>query len=464
MPQALKDAAELDAVEAAEVFLSFSSTDREIALKVEAAIEAMGMRCWSFITDQEAGSYAAHIAEAITDCRVVVLILSEAACASEDVKREIALANERNRPIVPFSLDQGLMPSGDLAYRITGLQRAASREELERLLQPFRSQKTPLPLPIDPVPLPRRGIRWWGYVLMSLSVIGFLVVMSQVFCTPGAQGAPAADATRPLLSDAELATILGGSAPPVDTDAVAAALGPAASVLQAREHIDLGLLRTTSDQSAGCIMQRAVDRGLSLAELFTDPLFGRGGKLAVVLDRSQLAWMNRVFDLHSLFPPAAVDDDGNPMVMQFLLAGQGRLVVGYDHGGEFEHREPAYHLYGGRYDLAPIIAMDLQVGEPRTFTRIHTLASLAADAPAEDFVGPRNAKLQRLVIGPEGIVVKAELPWYLLKLARDLKVKAPPIERRSLLAAADARALNGGRCPIESTGPGPAQSATGPGP
>src|SRR3954452_18596732 len=170
--------------EAAEVFLSFSSVDRATALRVEEMIEGLGLRCWSYASDQEAGGYADHMAKAIEGCRIVVLILTPASNASQAVQREIGLAVERGRLILPLCEDSTFELAPSLEYWIRTMYWSASLEELERLLR--KELPAPPASPSDGIAAPATtpaaattettGWRWWNTLLIGMALLGFGVV------------------------------------------------------------------------------------------------------------------------------------------------------------------------------------------------------------------------------------------------------------------------------------------------
>jgi hypothetical protein len=263
-------------------------------------------------------------------------------------------------------------------------------------------------------------------------------------------GNQAARAQGLLMTSAEGSAFVNRVLAPPSAREVEAALGPAALVLRAKEHLDFGRYRVASLDASECVVQRAASRGMSVGDLFTDPAFGPGGALAIVIDGERLRELDRIFDLHALFPITGTTVDGAPIHMLFLLAGNGHLVIGYDRAGEIEQREPAYHLYGGHYQLAPIIRMDVEIGARRAFTHIAALSQLDAGASYQDFVGPVGSKLRAMFMTPSGVAVHAKMPWWLLGVSRDLRVRPPPIVRRSPITAARTGVLRARGCPVDS--------------
>lgn len=89
-----------------EVFISYSSKEKEIADLVRETLENNGVSCWMAPESIPASSgYASEITEAISNCKVVVLILSHPSMESKWVTKEIDFAICENKPIIPFHID-----------------------------------------------------------------------------------------------------------------------------------------------------------------------------------------------------------------------------------------------------------------------------------------------------------------------------------------------------------------------
>ncbi len=99
-----------------DVFISHSSSDKIIADAVCAKLEASHIRCWVAPRDIIPGeTWAGSIFNAITNCKVMIMILSGNANSSKHVIREVEIAVKQNVVIVPFRTES-IEPSPDLAY------------------------------------------------------------------------------------------------------------------------------------------------------------------------------------------------------------------------------------------------------------------------------------------------------------------------------------------------------------
>lgn len=119
MPASEKDVA---ATTARHVFISFASSDDDLAHRAVQSLEGSGIRCWISDRDIEpASSYPAAITSAVTESGAVLLLLTESSNRSRHVLREIELAFTARTPILPVRIS-GATPSSDLQYFLSTTQ------------------------------------------------------------------------------------------------------------------------------------------------------------------------------------------------------------------------------------------------------------------------------------------------------------------------------------------------------
>ena len=95
-----------------DIFISYSTRDRESAEAVCTTLEAAGMRCWIAPRDGVPGtSYAALLVDAISQSRLVLLLFSQAANDSDAVLNELELAANRSIPVLPVRIER-IEPQG----------------------------------------------------------------------------------------------------------------------------------------------------------------------------------------------------------------------------------------------------------------------------------------------------------------------------------------------------------------
>jgi hypothetical protein len=99
-----------------DVFISYSSKDKDIADLICEAMERAGLLCWIAPRNVTPGSkYAREIIAAIEACQVMFLIFSESANKSEHIENEIDTAFNKGKIIVPFKITDTEM-SEELQY------------------------------------------------------------------------------------------------------------------------------------------------------------------------------------------------------------------------------------------------------------------------------------------------------------------------------------------------------------
>jgi HEAT repeat protein/DNA polymerase III delta prime subunit len=99
-----------------EAFISYSNRDKPTADAVRTALEDQGIRCWIAPRDVTPGiPFGQSIIEAIHGSRLLVLVFSSAANASQHVMREVEGAVGRRIPILPLRIEDA-QPSGSMAY------------------------------------------------------------------------------------------------------------------------------------------------------------------------------------------------------------------------------------------------------------------------------------------------------------------------------------------------------------
>jgi len=101
---------------ARDIFVSYSQPDRECAFAVVRQMEARGLRIWIAPRDvAPAADWAAEIIDAISSARLMLLIFSGASNDSAQVRREVERAVHKQRPVLPFRIED-VLPSKSLEY------------------------------------------------------------------------------------------------------------------------------------------------------------------------------------------------------------------------------------------------------------------------------------------------------------------------------------------------------------
>ena len=110
------------AVVGAQVFISYSSKDSKPARAICSALESRGLSCWISSRDVGPGeNFMDAIVNAIGVAKVMVLVFSENANNSEDIKREIVLASSGKVTIIPVRVED-VVPKGAFACQFATRQ------------------------------------------------------------------------------------------------------------------------------------------------------------------------------------------------------------------------------------------------------------------------------------------------------------------------------------------------------
>jgi len=112
-----------------DVFISYATPDRSIALELVDDLEARGMKCWVAPRDVPGGSkYGEAILAALSEADSLLLLFSQHSNDSVHVQREVERALHQSKPILPVRIVD-LYPSGDMEYYLATLHWIDAIEE-----------------------------------------------------------------------------------------------------------------------------------------------------------------------------------------------------------------------------------------------------------------------------------------------------------------------------------------------
>jgi hypothetical protein len=104
------------------IFISYSRRDTEIVDSIVQAMQDAGLDVWIDRHDIQAGNtWRVQIVQAIDTCDAFVLMLSLSSAASDNVRKEIDLAQDSGRTIFPIILEPVRLPA-EIRYQLAGLQ------------------------------------------------------------------------------------------------------------------------------------------------------------------------------------------------------------------------------------------------------------------------------------------------------------------------------------------------------
>ncbi len=109
----------------ADIFISYSRKDSAQAIDLADRLRSDGQSVW---IDQYgivgAERWATEIVEGIRACSTFIVLLSQNSIESENVLRELSLASEKRKRVLPVELEPTVLPSS-FEYPLAGLQRVA---------------------------------------------------------------------------------------------------------------------------------------------------------------------------------------------------------------------------------------------------------------------------------------------------------------------------------------------------
>jgi TolB-like protein/Flp pilus assembly protein TadD len=107
---------------AEDVFVSYSRLDNEMVQALTGKLRAAGVRLWMDVRNIDgAAMWGEEIVNAVAKSKVLLLLVSKTAVASQNVVKEVLLASERKGHILPVDLEQTEIP-GSLKYALAGIQ------------------------------------------------------------------------------------------------------------------------------------------------------------------------------------------------------------------------------------------------------------------------------------------------------------------------------------------------------
>src|SRR6202044_4005578 len=102
----------------ADVFISYSTSDQQTAQSVWKFLTSKGISCWmapdSILPGEEWGD---SILRGIQNCKIMVLIFSQAANDSGPVRSEVDRAVNARKVLIPFRI-QNVAPTGAMEFHI----------------------------------------------------------------------------------------------------------------------------------------------------------------------------------------------------------------------------------------------------------------------------------------------------------------------------------------------------------
>ncbi|MGZ8944915.1 MAG: TIR domain-containing protein [Methylococcaceae bacterium] len=103
-----------------KVFISFSSKDTKLALKIYDRLNNRGIKSWISAKDISPGAdYQSAIVKAIEDAEIVVLVFSAQAASSNEILKELSLASKKT--VIPARIED-IEPEDAFKYQLSNRQ------------------------------------------------------------------------------------------------------------------------------------------------------------------------------------------------------------------------------------------------------------------------------------------------------------------------------------------------------
>lgn len=165
-----------------DVFISYKAEEYPEASWVKAVLEENGLRCWMAPASIPGGSsYADEIEDAIKNSGVFVLVLSQRAQESKWVKKELDMALNQEKVILPFMIENFQLQKA-FNYYLTDVQRydayASKAKAIESMLERINSvlgNDTPMPKETVVVPQAAGQVKTKHSLRMLLLLLPYLL-------------------------------------------------------------------------------------------------------------------------------------------------------------------------------------------------------------------------------------------------------------------------------------------------
>ncbi len=132
----------------ADIFISYSSKDREKAEQLTELLASAGLSVWIDQSGLDVStSWSAEIVDAINNCHAFIVLLSTNSVESHNVIKEVSLASEKRKKILPLDLEPITLPR-ELEYQLAGIHRApmTNIDSIIRALGKLGLQATQAPI------------------------------------------------------------------------------------------------------------------------------------------------------------------------------------------------------------------------------------------------------------------------------------------------------------------------------
>lgn len=179
------------------------------------------------------------------------------------------------------------------------------------------------------------------------------------------------------------------------------------TVLQHRTGLQLERIRVATFTDIDSLLARAIQGGLGTLELFSQKELADPSAPALLLEGSTLRRIDAKYDLSGAWMISARTQapDHRPMNMDYMIVGQGKLIIGYPYESSVEVIEEGRPM---EYRYEPYIEADIvNSGSRHGLFEIKTLNDPAADFLT--FQGPMGATIKSFQLEGNAVLVNYSL-------------------------------------------------------
>jgi hypothetical protein len=127
------------------LFVSHVAENRDAAMEIVGELERRGTRCWIAPRDVRPGeAFDNEIADAIETSRAMLLIFSDLCNDSEYIRREVTVAGESHKTVIPFRIED-VQPRRGLRVRLSDLHWIDGFTSRERAIDEVIKKFAPSP-------------------------------------------------------------------------------------------------------------------------------------------------------------------------------------------------------------------------------------------------------------------------------------------------------------------------------
>jgi hypothetical protein len=118
-----------------DIFISHSSRNADLGTLMKQYLATRGIRCWKAPDDIEPSEpWPVAIMRGLRECPIVVLIWTKESMASDQVLKEITIADQKTKAIIPFRAEE-IQPDGGLEYFLVAKQWLDANPSYEEALE-----------------------------------------------------------------------------------------------------------------------------------------------------------------------------------------------------------------------------------------------------------------------------------------------------------------------------------------